>query len=107
MAVGESIGRTIARLHTAMAVALPPCLSQNEPHKELEHIVSVDHFHAEALATLLHERSAIPLSLRNNYAHRDFNISNLLFANGEVSAVLDLLRSATGSASTWVSFDFT
>lgn len=88
--LGENIGRTLAKLHAAMATAPYMQLANpSGPFDEIKKIIPARGFFQDAVAFLEQEYAKIPAEIMSRPAHNDFNTSNLLFAGMEPCAILD------------------
>jgi aminoglycoside phosphotransferase (APT) family kinase protein len=91
--IGESLGRTLARLHAALDAAARPgaAASIGNEYRELDAVArrSGDPLYRDALATLARERDRMPIAIRSRACHGDFNVSNILFAHDRVCGVVD------------------
>jgi aminoglycoside phosphotransferase (APT) family kinase protein len=88
--VGHSIGRTLARLHGAMAsIPYGQPMDPGSLYAEIKKEVSGNPFYTGWIATLEKELALIPSDILNRATHNDYNISNLLFSGHDVCAVLD------------------
>ncbi len=88
--LGENIGRTLARLHAAMAtVPYLQLTDSSGPFDEIKKIIPARGFYQDAIAFLEQEYARIPTDIIKRPAHNDFNTSNLLFSGLEVCGILD------------------
>lgn len=93
--VGESCGRTLARLHKAMqGVAIPRNDAGN--YNDLKADMAGNAFYLACIAALEQETARIPAAILCRPAHNDYNISNILFQNNEVCGILDFAEWGAG-----------
>lgn len=89
-----NIGSTLAILHKTLNSIQPKTEINNNPYQDLKYSTGDPHILAK-IEELEYQRTMIP-SENFQFCHNDFNLSNLLFEDSRVTAVLDFAEFGMG-----------